>query len=84
MFCSNCGYHISHSDSFCSGCGLAMGSRFAPGQGSHVLPGIARDIRLLTGSRPAMKVAMIPLIGIVLLVAAAGALGAIFRGVLLP
>lgn len=84
MFCSNCGYHISHSDLFCSGCGLAMGSRSTPGQGLHVLPGIARDIRLLTGSRRAMKVVIIPLIGMVLLVAAAGALGAIFRSVLHP
>lgn len=81
MFCSHCGYHVEHSDSFCSGCGIV-----APGR-RHCRPGIpafielARDVRLLTGSRRAMKFAIIPLIAVLALVAISGAFEVLFRGV---
>ena len=64
MFCSHCGYHVEHSDSFCSGCGIAVPRRRPGRPGEPAFTELARDVRLLTGSRRAMKFAIIPLIAV--------------------
>lgn len=75
MFCSHCRNPIQRSDSFCSGCGIPI-RRF-----EERLTEVAQDARLLTGTRRAVKVAMIPLILVLLLVAIGAAVEVLFRGV---
>ena len=81
MFCSHCGYHVEHSDSFCSGCGIAVTRRRSGRPGEPAFTELARDVRILTGSRRAMKFAIIPLIAVLALVAIGCALEVLFRGV---
>lgn len=79
MICSHCGYHVEHSDSFCSGCGIVAPPRRHCRSGPPAFIELARDVRLLTGSRRAMKFAIIPLIAVLALVAISGALEVLFR-----
>lgn len=78
MFCSRCRYHLQRSDSFCSGCGTPIRQQSASWPDSPASTELARDARFLTGSRRAMKFAMIPLILVVVLVAIGGALVVLF------
>lgn len=78
MFCTRCRYNLQRSDSFCSGCGMPIRRQSASWSGSLAFTELARDARLLTGSRRAMKFAMIPLILVVVLVAIGGALVVLF------
>ena len=81
MFCSHRRYPIQRSDSFCSGCCIPIRRHSEGWAGTPLFTELARDVRLLTASRRAVKVAMIPLILVVLLVAIGGAVEALFRGV---
>jgi len=78
MFCSRYRYHLQRSDSFCSGCGMPIRRQSPSWLGSPDFTELARDARLLTGNRRAMKFAMIPLILVVILVAIGGALVVLF------
>lgn len=80
MFCSHCRYPIQRSDSFWSGCGIPIGRRSEGWPGTLLFTELARDARLLTGSRRAVKFAMIPLILVVLL-AIGWTVEVLFRGV---
>lgn len=84
MFCSHCGYHVRHSDSFCSGCGIAVPRRRPGRPAEPAFTELARDVRLLTGSRRAMQLAIVPLIAVLALVATGCALEVLFRGVSHP
>ena len=84
MFCSACGHQIDKSDRFCSGCGVAILQRSAHPSGTFFPAEVARDLRLLTGSRRAMKFVMIPLLAALALVALGGAFEVLLRGVFRP
>ena len=84
MFCSTCSQHVNKSDRFCSGCGVAILQHSAHCRGTSFPAEVARDIRLLAGSRRAMKFVMIPLLAALALVAVGGALEVLLRSMFRP